>query len=401
MLVIIFQDDIRKAIEHLYFLSSFKKQKPTAPMEPVINCLVESSKKLSQDKIGALIVIRGREIIDRHLSGGTALDGYMSTSLLCSIFHPKTPSHDGAVILDRDRIEKFAVRLPLTHNEDAVKHVGTRHAAALGIAERTDAFVIVISEERGTISVAHNGVLQVVEPTILAQRLLHFFESTKVLPAEIAAKSWFSTNTGTKFASVGLATLLWVLFAFQIDKVTRNLIVPIEFRNIPENLILDEPRPSEVKVSVSGHERNFNFDPGQLAVSLDASNVKEGSQDLVIAGENLNLPNGITAKRITPRTILVKAQPVVTALIPIQPSLIGELPPRLQIEELKTQPTNVKILMPQTKKSQIVGLQTEPINLKNVNRSTTLRVKLLVPPDIRLQDENSKLVKVNIKIREK
>ena len=113
-----------------------------------------------------------REPIESHVEGGIALDGRLSEPLLLSLFDPSSPGHDGAVILRGAQIERFAVHLPLSVNRAALGPGGTRHAAALGLSERCDAICIVVSEERGTVSVARDGLLRVLaRPQDLALEL--------------------------------------------------------------------------------------------------------------------------------------------------------------------------------------------------------------------------------------
>jgi DNA integrity scanning protein DisA with diadenylate cyclase activity len=107
--------------------------------------------------MGALIVIPGRESIERHTEGGIEIDARLSEPLLLSLFDPNSPGHDGAVVIQGSRISAFAVHLPLS---TVPAGRGTRHAAALGLAERCDALCVVVSEERGTISLAREGAIR-------------------------------------------------------------------------------------------------------------------------------------------------------------------------------------------------------------------------------------------------
>src|SRR5699024_10925097 len=107
----------------------------------------------------ALIVLKGKEEWDRHITGGVELQGQVSLPLLFSIFDPKTAGHDGALLIENGLITKFGTHLPLSTHLHKISRGATRHAAALGLSERCDALVIVVSEERGVISVARQGQL--------------------------------------------------------------------------------------------------------------------------------------------------------------------------------------------------------------------------------------------------
>src|SRR5699024_8867990 len=121
--------------------------------------IAEAASKMADEKTGALIVIRGNDQWDRHIHGGIKLEGEISLPFLLSIFNPESPGHDGAVLLEDHEITRFGVHLPLSTNLNRQLTSGTRHAAALGMSEHCDALVVVVSEERGVISVAQAGHL--------------------------------------------------------------------------------------------------------------------------------------------------------------------------------------------------------------------------------------------------
>jgi diadenylate cyclase len=161
VLVIIFQSEIRKYFEFLGLIGSRQiKVGFGAAISPAIAEIVQSCVMMSQKKIGALIVIQGRDTIDTYTPGGTDLDGVISEEILMSIFDPHSLGHDGAVIITNNRIQKFAAHLPLSSNFREIGKHGTRHSAALGLTESTDALCIVVSEEQGSISICRNGRLK-------------------------------------------------------------------------------------------------------------------------------------------------------------------------------------------------------------------------------------------------
>ncbi len=155
-LIIIFQPELRRGLARLgrspFFLSlSGDKQIPDIVTEAVMF--------LSQRKIGAIIAFEREIGLKNYISTGIILDSIVSKELLCSIFMPSTPLHDGAVIIERDRIAASTCLLPLSQYHQISKSLGTRHRAAVGLTEETDALVLVISEETGTVSLAENGNL--------------------------------------------------------------------------------------------------------------------------------------------------------------------------------------------------------------------------------------------------
>ncbi|MBE3100816.1 MAG: TIGR00159 family protein, partial [Firmicutes bacterium] len=125
----------------------------------IISEIVKAVQNMAKDKTGALIVVENRTGVNDVIETGVKIDGELSGALLENIFVPNTPLHDGAVIIRGDRIAAAGCFLPLTENPNLSKQLGTRHRAALGISENSDAMAIIVSEETGIISVASNGKL--------------------------------------------------------------------------------------------------------------------------------------------------------------------------------------------------------------------------------------------------
>ena len=128
-------------------------------VEKTFNEVVLAATSMASRRIGALIVLERLEGLRNYIENGISLDAVVTYDLLMNLFSPDTPLHDGAVIIQEDRIAAAACFLPLTFNPELSTELGTRHRAALGITEETDALAVVVSEETGQISVARDGVL--------------------------------------------------------------------------------------------------------------------------------------------------------------------------------------------------------------------------------------------------
>ncbi len=156
--IVLFQGELRRALASFgrstFFGLSFNRHSAAS-----FNEFVVAATALSGRRIGALIVIERQDGLKVYIENGIQLDALLSYDLLTNIFSPDAPLHDGAVICQGDRIAAAACFLPLTANPELSKDFGTRHRAALGISEESDAVAIVISEETGTISVAADGQL--------------------------------------------------------------------------------------------------------------------------------------------------------------------------------------------------------------------------------------------------
>jgi len=157
-IIVLFQQEIRRA------LATFGRARlwgrgHLQDLESIFDDLVLAATTLSERRVGALIVIERLEGLRNYIETGIILDAEVSLDLLINLFTPDTPTHDGAVIIQGNRIASASCFLPLTQNPEPSKEFGTRHRAALGITEETDALVVVVSEETGTISVAFGGEL--------------------------------------------------------------------------------------------------------------------------------------------------------------------------------------------------------------------------------------------------
>ena len=159
--VIIFQPEIRRALEHIgrSAFDDFHNMQDEENRNVVVNEIINAVSNLAESKTGALIVIEQITRLGEVLNSGTILDAKVSANLLENIFVVNTPLHDGATIIRDDRIIASGCVLPLTGNVDINKKLGTRHRAAIGLSEVSDSIIIIVSEETGIISLAINGRL--------------------------------------------------------------------------------------------------------------------------------------------------------------------------------------------------------------------------------------------------
>jgi len=157
---VVFQPELRSALERLGrgdIVSDFKKLK-RSEISQIISEITEAVKKFSAAKVGALMVITQKTGLKNIVDTGTPINGDVTRDLLLTIFHPKTALHEGAVIIKGNKIIAAGCTLPLSEDKFDF-HIGTRHRAALGLSEQSDAIIIVISEEKGSISLANKGIL--------------------------------------------------------------------------------------------------------------------------------------------------------------------------------------------------------------------------------------------------
>ena len=161
--VVLFQPELRRMLDHLSSMKIkrlFGVQKPQQEMVPVITQTVRACEAMSQERVGALIVFARDNRLEEYFKTGTMIDGKVSEQLIRNIFFPKAALHDGAMIVRDGRVTAAACVLPLSESDRLSADLGTRHRAAVGMSEVSDAVVVVVSEETGAISVAVGGMLK-------------------------------------------------------------------------------------------------------------------------------------------------------------------------------------------------------------------------------------------------
>jgi uncharacterized protein (TIGR00159 family) len=314
-LVVIFQEDLRYFFERvaLWWLERrlpLSKRKTARLPGREVEILARTVSDLGRAKIGALIVIRGHDSIARHLNGGEEVKGLISEPLLKSIFDPHSIGHDGAVVIDGQLIDRLGCQLPLSTNFEKLAHSGTRHAAALGLSERSDALCLVASEERGTISVARNGDIRIVSTTPeLVAVLESFYDEIAPPPEKRSWTTFLLRNYREKAVSFVLAVALWVVVGYSAQTVQRTFEVPVTYGPLPSALIVAHIEPPKVLVALSGQRRTFAFlRPYDIKVVLQLWEAKKGRHRFTITSRDLSYPPALELEDIQPRQVLLEIE---------------------------------------------------------------------------------------------
>lgn len=165
-IIILFQPELRQLLEKLgkskiaMLGRANAAEEDELALRSTIDNMVKACVSMAETKTGSLLVVEQTTILNDVVASGTMVDAAVSRDLLCNIFYPKSPLHDGAVVIRDNRIHAASCILPLTQNSDISRELGTRHRAAIGMSERSDGVVVVVSEETGIISIAHKGELK-------------------------------------------------------------------------------------------------------------------------------------------------------------------------------------------------------------------------------------------------
>ena len=319
--VVIFQEELRRFFEQVAVWSLNRRTKKTRKallLPSEVTALVRTVVDLSKEKIGALIVLQGKDAIVRHLHGGIDLNGKLSEPLLKSLFDPHSIGHDGAVVIERDTIARFAAKLPLTKDLKKIGYSGTRHAAALGITELTDAFCIVVSEERGTISIAHNGMIRTMDnPDMLSRELDRFHRDINPPAERKVLQEFFQKNQREKIVALVLSIALWSVVVYGSRSAYRTYTLPIEYSVLPSTLVVENLEPQHVDVSLSGPRRAFYFlSRNDLKLYVKIWNLKEGTWQLKISNSDISIPKHLVVENIEPPAVRVTLSEPETNILP-------------------------------------------------------------------------------------
>lgn len=307
-LIIIFQGEIRRFFEQIAIWSltpKFKKNRITKTRENEVEILANTLVDLAKQKIGALIVVPGNSNLTEYIEGGERLNGDLSESLLKSIFDPHSVGHDGAVIIDKNKVVMFGAHLPLSKNFAKLKNRGTRHAAALGLSEITDAICLVVSEERGSISIARNGDLQQMDEDQIVSILQEIFEDSNPLKKT----SWFqfSGNSREKAAAIVLSILLWFVIVHESKLVYKSFEIPIRHTSPPPGLKVDNLSPDKLEITFLGPRREFYFfNKNRVKVIIKIPDIDTGRIEMNILESNIEFPKDITLENFQPRDVKVE-----------------------------------------------------------------------------------------------
>ncbi|MCA9067825.1 MAG: diadenylate cyclase [Planctomycetaceae bacterium] len=352
---------------------------------------------------GALIVLPKRQPIDRLLQGGVVVNGQLSVPLLHSIFHSGSQGHDGAVIVRSNRVWKLGVHLPLSTNFEVLGSRGTRHAAALGLAERCDALVLVVSEERGEVSLAENHELT----TLADPTQLHEILVSRISPHSSSSRLGVIVPRLFRLLTFGSCAFLitaffWLLVANPVDQVQRIVDrVPIETHSIPPGWVVESLQPEMIRVNLTGTERAFSaFDWDELRFRLKLKDLEEGSHSVVLSPEGFNLPPEMEVQQIEPKVIYITAYQTEIVELPVSIQIQGSLPEGMQKEQLVPTPNRVSVRVPKRRLSEFQTIPTEAMTYSEIQSNENKEMKLVFPPSVVPIEETPDSVTVQIQEKE-
>jgi diadenylate cyclase len=298
LLIVVFQAEIRQALYRLSLLRKFFDRQETVLR---IDLLEFSAAifGLAAQRIGALVVFQREELLDEYILHGVPLESLVSGQLITSIFIPTSPLHDGAVLIRDGRLALASCHLPLSVSAEVPQHLGTRHRAGLGLSERSDAAIVIVSEERGQVSLSLSGELEpIASPAELHERLSSLLLPLSREAQRVKMKTRLFRNFWPKLAVLVLVLVSWLLITFRQGEIL-TVTAPIKFHNLPETLVMSRSYPDEVELRLKAYS-NLVGSPRDLnvVVDLDLAKVKAGGNNIVIRKEDIKLPPGVVVDSI-------------------------------------------------------------------------------------------------------
>jgi uncharacterized protein (TIGR00159 family) len=324
LVVVLFQAELRQALERMAMWGR-RRDRPVTVDSGAVAQIVNACALLASQRRGALIVLPGRDDLTRHLKGGLRLDGELSEPLLLSLFDPHSPGHDGAVVIDDGRVRRFATHIPLSTDRGQLGLRGTRHAAALGLAECSDALCLLVSEETGRTSIARDGTLrEVAGAAAVTSALQRFLEDRFGAEREpdTGLLAWLGPELSRRLhagfrppdrpavlAAIAASGVLWlaVIPGSEIAEATMDVTVIVT--KMPPGYTLEGVEPPEVAVLVSGLRRDLFFaEASELRVEVSAELLVLDRITYEISEGSVVHPPGLTVKAVNPPRVRVRAR---------------------------------------------------------------------------------------------
>lgn len=397
-LIIIFQPEIRKIFERA---ASLRREELGEEGSGLASQLSDVALSLGQQRRGGILVFPGKESIRPWTSEGTVLDAQPSFPLILSIFDPHSPGHDGAMVIENGHIRSFGVRLPLSKTENLSNTFGTRHHAAMGLSEVSDALVLAVSEERGTVSVFHRGVLW--EPKgkdDLARRIRAHWTETSSYAFPVPRTRSLRARLGSITLSLFLAFLFWSTVVISQTEVREKVFtVPIEYITA-DNAALFGAKLAELKVHFAGPKSELDLvDPSQFPVRIDLSKAAPGQQRILVTEENFKLPKMLKLLDVDPPALEVVLKEIEERIALVKPQLVGQLPAGLKMISVLSRPPTIHVLAPEADLGEAApSVTTTPVYLDSIRESTKILCKIIAPPSVRPAQKRWPNVEVEIKV---
>ncbi len=400
IIIVVFRNEIRSVLQAKNF-KTILWGIPRRAEETPVEIVSESAFELAEKRIGALIVFPGRDDLEELIHSGISWQGLVSREMIMSIFWKDNPVHDGAAIIQGARISQVGAILPISHEKPLPSRYGTRHRAAVGLSENTDALVVVVSEERGQVSIAKGGSLRLMRRKRDLEQEMKKHAGIPTRPLDRKKRETLELGVAA-LASLTLISVVWFGFTRGQDTYM-TLEVPVEYINRDPKTEVLETSANRVTLHLTGSGVLLRaLGPGQIQATIDLSQCILGENILPITRENISLPPGVFLRKIEPSTIQITLDSMMVKQVPVQVDWVGELPKDLLLVEAEVDHRMIQIRGPESILRDVSTVYTEKISLENIRKSGTVTVKpVLNPPSLRIPAGGKEKVAVKYRVEER
>jgi len=378
LIIVVFQAEIRQALYRFSLLRTiFDPQEKEQHNH--FQQIAETLFRFAEKRTGALLVFKRNESLTDLMLNGVRLDCEITPQILEAIFADGTPLHDGAALVREGRIALASCHLPLSLNPDIPQNYGTRHRAALGLSERTDAIVAVVSEERGEVLLAEAGeFLKLCSPAELVAALEQRVSPVREKTSLTLRQKLFS-NLLPKTALLLVVTAFWALITSRQGQIT-TVTAPVRLQGVSDELALVRSYPEEVEVQLKSFS-SLTPAPAKLDISanVDLSGVREGQATVRIKNSDFSLPSGMVVSSVTPSSIKVVTERKVRKSVPVKVVLRGVPAAGMGGYEAVSDPATIEVEGPAGQVSRVETVATEEIDAGRLAKGKEYRKNLLQP----------------------
>jgi uncharacterized protein (TIGR00159 family) len=378
IIIVVFRNEIRAVLQAKNLRSIFWGF-PRASTQTPVQIIVDSAFELARRRTGALIVLPGNEDLSEAVHSGIRWRGLVSKEMIVSIFWPDNPVHDGAIIIQGNEVTEVGAILPLSHRQDLPSFYGTRHRAAAGLAEATDALAVAVSEERGKITVAKGAEIRAVREKD---------ELSKILEEHIGISSVQKKGLRKEKLELGAAALVsllfitgvWLSFTRGLDTLI-TLDIPVEYMKRDPGLEIIDTSVNTVRLELSGSGPLLkSIRPDQVKVQVDLSKGVADTNSFTITPKDVSLPPGVALKSVRPAVVDVTLDVLAKKDLPVQVDWAGKMPVGLIITQAKLSPERVQVTGPKKLLDKLSTLYTEKVYVDNIDKSGTVTSQIVLNP---------------------
>jgi uncharacterized protein (TIGR00159 family) len=378
IIIVIFRNEIRtvllaRNLKYIFWGG------PSKTVTSTIEIIVQSVLEMARRNCGAIIVLPGKEDLEEVIQKGIAWEGEISKEMILSIFWPDNPVHDGAAIFQGKKITQVSAILPLSRRDDLPSYYGTRHRAALGLAETTDALILAVSEERGDVVAAQDSRLKVIKQKRRLEQILQQHMGVAAKKSGEVIKDRLMLITAALFSIIFVAGV-WFSVSKGADTLA-TLEIPVVYMNRDPAMEIIKTSGNTVSLELEGSGALIkSIKPDQVQVRLDLSKSKVGPNSFTITRESISLPPGIILKGVTPPVVDVELDILITMELPIQIDWVGKLPDNLILADVTINPQTVGIIGGKRMLEKMSTIYTEKVSLNNLAEKGTITANLALNP---------------------